>query len=152
MIQNAFLLILLALGVLGGNHLVSISGTILLLLRLLGCQQWLPLLEGPCLQIGLTLLILSILIPFSSSDLELRQVAQALLRPTGAATFVAGIAGAYLGARGVTILQSHPEAILGIVLGTIVGATFFQGIPVGPLVAAGMGAVLLQLLRLLGLD
>ncbi len=148
MVQNVFLLVLLALGVLGQNSLVSISSAILLLLRLVGLQQVMPYLEGPGLQIGLTLLILSIITPFASSDIEVREITQSLLRPVGAMTFITGIAGAYLGARGVNILQSHPEAILGLVLGTIVGATFFRGIPVGPLVAAGMAAVVLQLMGL----
>lgn len=148
MTQNLFLLILLAMGIIGQNSLVSIASAALLLLRLLNLQQVLPYLEGLGLQFGLTLLILSIVSPFASEDMIVADAFKSILRPTGAVTFLCGIIGACLGAQGVQILQSRPEAILGLVLGTIVGATFFRGIPVGPLVAAGMAAVLLQLFGL----
>lgn len=148
MAQDIFLLVLLATGVVGQNNLVAVSCAILLLLRFLNLYQVMPYLEGPGLKIGLTLLILSIVTPFASSKVEMKQVTEAVVRPAGAIAFLTGIVGACLGARGVIILQNHPEAILGLVLGTIVGATFFKGIPVGPLVAAGMAAVILQLLGL----
>lgn len=144
MTQNLFLLILLGMGIVGQNNLVSVSSAALLLLRLLNLQQVLPYLEGPGLQLGLTLLILSIVTPFASGNMGVADAVKSVLRPTGAVTFICGIVGAYLGAQGVQILQNRPEATLGLVLGTIVGATFFRGIPVGPLVAAGMAAVLLQ--------
>lgn len=148
MTQNLFLLILLGMGIVGQNNLVSISSAVLLLFRLLNLHQVFPYLEGPGLQLGLTLLILSIITPFAAGNMVISDAVKSVLRPTGAVTFLCGIVGAYLGAQGVQILQSRPEAILGLVLGTIVGATFFQGIPVGPLVAAGMAAVLLQLFGL----
>jgi uncharacterized membrane protein (DUF441 family) len=146
MFHDLCLLAMLFLGVIGENYLVSISSASLLLIRLLHLNALLPYLEGPGLRLGLTLLILSILTPFASGRITISDIIGAVTRPQGAAAILGGILGAYLGARGLTLLETHPESITGLVIGTIIGATFFKGIPVGPLVAAGMAALLADLL------
>lgn len=146
MFHNLCLLCLLFLGVVGDNYLVSVSAAILLLVRLLGLDALLSYLEGPGLRLGLTLLILSILTPFATGRITVDDLIGTVVRPRGVAAILGGIAGAYLGARGLTLLESHPESISGLVIGTIIGATFFKGIPVGPLVAAGMAALLADFL------
>ncbi len=145
MFHDLCLLAMLFLGVVGNNYLVSVSAAFLLLLRLLGLDALLPYLEGPGLRVGLTLLILSILTPFAAGRITLDDLWGAITKPRGAAAILGGIAGAYLGAKGLALLDTHPESITGLVLGTIIGATFFKGIPVGPLVAAGMAALLADL-------
>jgi uncharacterized membrane protein (DUF441 family) len=139
------LLLLLFLGIVGDNYLVSVSSAGLLLIRLLGIDGILPYLEGPGLRAGLTLLILSILTPIAAGKLTSKDFIGALITPQGTAAILGGIVGAYLGAKGLSLLETHPESITGLVIGTIIGATFFKGIPVGPLVAAGMAALLVEL-------
>jgi uncharacterized membrane protein (DUF441 family) len=46
---------------------------------------------------------------------------------------------------GLALLEARPEVMVGLVLGTIVGVAVLGGIPVGPLAAAGLAAVLLDL-------
>jgi len=140
------LLFLLFLGLIGDNYLVSVSSAGLLLIRLLGIDGILPYLEGPGLRAGLTLLILSILTPFAAGKLTSKDLIGAFVTPQGTAAILGGIAGAYLGAKGLNLLRAHPESIPGLVIGTIIGATFFKGIPVGTLVAAGMAALLVEIL------
>jgi uncharacterized membrane protein (DUF441 family) len=144
MFHDLCLLCMLFLGVVGENYLVSVSSACLLLIRLLGLDAILPYLEGPGLKLGLTLLILSILTPFAMGRITTDDIIGAIIKPRGTAAILGGIAGAYLGARGLALLETHPECITGLVIGTIIGATFFKGIPVGPLVAAGMAAVLAE--------
>ncbi|NLK07811.1 MAG: DUF441 domain-containing protein [Firmicutes bacterium] len=146
MFHDLCLLAMLFLGVVGNNYLVSISAALLLLLRLLGLNALLPYLEGPGLRVGLTLLILSILTPFAQGHISLDDIWGAVAKPRGATAILGGIAGAYLGARGLALLDAYPESITGLVLGTLIGSTFFKGIPVGPLVAAGMAALLADLI------
>ena len=146
MFHDLCLLGILFLGVIGENYLVSVSSASLLMIRLLHLDALLPYLEGPGLRLGLTLLILSILTPFASGRITMSDIIGAVTRPQGTAAIVGGILGAYLGARGLALLETHPESITGLVIGTIIGATFFKGIPVGPLVAAGMAALLADLL------
>ncbi|HHV93958.1 MAG TPA: DUF441 domain-containing protein [Firmicutes bacterium] len=145
MFHDLCLLFLLFLGVIGDNRLVSVSAAGLLLIRLLGIHWVLPYLEGPGFRAGLTLLIFAILTPFAAGELTSRDLVGAFITPQGTAAILGGIAGAYLGAKGLSLLKTHPESITGLVIGTIIGATFFDGIPVGPLVAAGMAALLTEL-------
>ena len=35
-------------------------------------------------------------------------------------------------------MQSQPNLIIGLLVGTVIGVTFFNGIPVGPLIAGGL--------------
>ncbi|NLY30838.1 MAG: DUF441 domain-containing protein [Firmicutes bacterium] len=145
MFHDLCLLLLLFLGIVGDNYLVSVSSAGLLLIRLLGIDGILPYLEGPGLRAGLTLLILSILTPIAAGELTSKDFIGAFITPQGTAAILGGIVGAYLGAKGLSLLETHPESITGLVIGTIIGATFFKGIPVGPLVAAGMAALLVEL-------
>jgi uncharacterized membrane protein (DUF441 family) len=47
--------------------------------------------------------------------------------------------------EGVELMKKSPEVMIGLLLGTIVGTAFFDGIPVGPLVAAGFAAFIINL-------
>lgn len=53
---------------------------------------------------------------------------------------------AYVSARGVELMQLKPEIIVGLMVGTILGVLVFRGMPVGPLAASGVTAMLYYLL------
>jgi uncharacterized membrane protein (DUF441 family) len=40
-------------------------------------------------------------------------------------------------------MVDQPTVVTGLLVGTIIGVTFFRGVPVGPLIAAGIVSVLL---------
>ncbi|EKP94001.1 DUF441 domain-containing protein [Thermaerobacter subterraneus] len=145
------LLAILGLGALGRNPLVTAAAGILLLLRLLGLASLLPALEQHAMSLGLVLLIVAVLIPFADGQVTLQQTVQSFTRGglAGYAGLVAGFVAAVLGARGIVLLEQNPHVIIGLIFGTLVGVAFFQGIPVGPLTAAGFAAVLMELLSLL---
>ncbi|HEY8414183.1 MAG TPA: DUF441 domain-containing protein [Thermaerobacter sp.] len=146
---DLMLLVILALGALGRNPLVTSAAGALLLLRLLGLSRLLPLLEQPAMSLGLILLIVSVLIPFANGQVTVEQTVHSFTRGgiAGYAGLVAGFLAAVLGARGISLLERDPHVIIGLILGTLVGVAFFQGIPVGPLTAAGLAAVLLELFK-----
>lgn len=56
---------------------------------------------------------------------------------------IVGVLVAWLGGRGVTLMVDQPTVVTGLLVGTIIGVTFFRGVPVGPLIAAGIVSVLL---------
>ena len=56
---------------------------------------------------------------------------------------VIGILVAWFGGRGVGLLGTQPVLITGLLIGTIIGVSFFGGIPVGPLIAAGILSLML---------
>jgi uncharacterized membrane protein (DUF441 family) len=49
---------------------------------------------------------------------------------------------------GLNLLESRPQVILGLVIGSIIGIVFFKGIPVGPLMAGGVAAFFLYVIEL----
>lgn len=44
----------------------------------------------------------------------------------------------WLGGRGVTLMSSQPSLVAGLLVGTVLGVALFRGVPVGPLIAAGL--------------
>ena len=49
-----------------------------------------------------------------------------------------GVAVAWLGGRGVTLMLNQPGVVPGLIVGTVIGVAFLKGVPVGPLIAAGI--------------
>lgn len=66
---------------------------------------------------------------------------------SGLAAVVVGILVAYLGGRGANLLTNQPTVVTGLMIGTIIGVALFRGVPVGPLIAAGILSLFTQFLR-----
>ena len=92
-------------------------------------------------------LTLAILVPFATGKITLRHIVLFLCSPAGLITAVGGALAALLNARGVLLLTREPHVIGAIILGALISITFFGGIPVGPVMAAGIASVLLQVFR-----
>ncbi len=43
-----------------------------------------------------------------------------------------------LGGRGITLMGNQPQLVAGLLVGTVLGVALFRGVPVGPLIAAGL--------------
>lgn len=138
----------LAAGVLGRNTLVVAAAASLIAVATLGLSSLVPMMEKYSVNIGLTLLIVGLLAPFASGRLTFQDVAQGLKGVTGLLSVAGGALAAYMCGRGLQLLEFEPEVIIGLVAGTMVGVAFLRGIPVGPLAAAGITAMFLELARL----
>ncbi|CWX01243.1 permease [Haemophilus influenzae] len=60
-----------------------------------------------------------------------------------ALSIAVGILVAWLAGKGVPLMGEQPILVTGLLIGTIIGVAFLGGIPVGPLIAAGILALLL---------
>ncbi|HHU92238.1 MAG TPA: DUF441 domain-containing protein, partial [Halanaerobiaceae bacterium] len=60
---------------------------------------------------------------------------------------IAGILATQFNGMGLRLLEEHPHLVGGIIVGSLIGIVLFRGIPVGPLMAAGIAALLLELLE-----
>lgn len=49
-----------------------------------------------------------------------------------------GLLVAWLGGRGVKLMSSQPDVVAGLLIGTVAGVALLRGVPVGPLIAAGL--------------
>lgn len=136
--DNLPILIILVLAVLGHNQTVSVAAAVLLLIKLLGFNDWLPIIESKGLNIGVIILTMSILVPIVSGRITIKTMAEAVNTPAGIAAIVAGIFVAWAAGRGLFMIKTTPEVISSLIIGTIVGVCFLGGVAVGPLIAAGL--------------
>ncbi|MCL0100835.1 DUF441 domain-containing protein [Peptococcaceae bacterium] len=63
---------------------------------------------------------------------------------SGIIAIIGGALATHLNQHGLQLLQTEPQIIFGLVLGSIIGIIFFNGQPVGPLMAAGIAATILK--------
>lgn len=141
------LLILLVMGFISNNALVTGASILLLLLKFADIEGAFPLILRYGLNIGLFLLILTVITPVADDRLGLKRLANELMSPSGIASLVLSAASSYLARYGIEYLKGNPETLVGLMVGTMLGTFLLGGIPTGPLIAAGATALLAHLLR-----
>jgi uncharacterized membrane protein (DUF441 family) len=146
--DNLILLVILAMGLIFNNNLVAAGAGSLLVFKLIKMQTVLLLLERRAVDIGLLFLLVAVLVPFSLDRVGVHDIWQTFRSLQGILAIAGGVTAAYLCGQGVVLLHVHPEVVVGLVVGTIIGVSLLKGIPVGPLAAAGVTAILFNLLGL----
>ncbi|AIQ47658.1 membrane protein [Paenibacillus sp. FSL R7-0273] len=137
-ITSLLLLGLAALGIISSNSPVTIAMVVLLLLRVLGLQQTFPWMEKHGLTIGIIILTIGVMTPLASGKISLNTVWQSFFHWKSLTAIGIGMLVAYLGGRGAVLMGSQPTVIAGLLIGTVLGVALFKGVPVGPLIAAGL--------------
>lgn len=141
------LLLCAALGALGRNMLIAGGALLLIGLRFGHAQGALRWLDAKGITLGIFILVLSLLVPVANERISLRTFVGELIRPSGLIGLAAAAGAAYLGRGGVDFLQSYPAALVGMLVGSVVGTILLRGVPTGPLIAAGATALVLRVLR-----
>lgn len=95
--------------------------------------------------------MLAVLVPLADDRVSWPQLRQGLLSAGGLAALVGGLVATRLNLSGLRLLQEQPSIMVALVVGCILGVVWLGGIPVGPLMAAGLAALLLGILSLFGL-
>jgi uncharacterized membrane protein (DUF441 family) len=142
------LVALIIVGLIGRSPIITTAACILLIVKLLSLQRYLPSIERRGMEFGLLFLTLAVLVPFASGRVQTKDVVAAFTSWIGWVALAGGAAAAYLNSRGLDMLKIDPQLIVGIVIGSIVGILFLRGIPVGPLMAAGLTALFLKIIQL----
>ncbi|HOV78610.1 MAG TPA: DUF441 domain-containing protein [Bacillota bacterium] len=138
------LITLLFLGIFGRSNLVVTSSCILLSLKYFNLDHvLLPLLEKRGLETGLVLLMLHILAPIATEKLTGEDL-QSVASVKGIIAVAAGALATRLNGDGLALMNTSPEIIFGMTLGTVLGIFFMRGTPCGPVMAAAVTTVLLQ--------
>ncbi|MNB80381.1 hypothetical protein D3C75_271410 [compost metagenome] len=137
-ITSLLLLGLAALGIISSNSPVTIAMVVLLLLRVLGLQQTFPWLEKHGLTVGIIILTIGVMTPLASGKISLNTVWQSFFHWKSLTAIGIGMLVAYLGGRGAVLMGSQPTVVAGLLIGTVLGVALFKGVPVGPLIAAGL--------------
>ncbi len=131
------LVALILLGIFSQNSAVTISAAVLLIMQQTLLAKYVPYLDQYGIKIGIIILTIGVLAPLVSGRIALPELVQ-LINWKMIVAIVAGIAVAWLGGRGVTLMGNQPVLVTGLLIGTIIGVAFLKGVPVGPLIAAGI--------------
>lgn len=142
---TVILLLLMLLGILGRSNVIASAAAILLLLQFTNLQRIYPFLERRALEAGLIFLVVSVLVPFAAGRVSPRDMLASFITIPGIIAIASGIIATHMNCQGLELLQRYPQMMIGMVIGSIVGVAFFGGIPVGPLMAGGIAALLIQL-------
>ncbi len=142
------LIILLFLGLFGRSNLVVTSACILLCIRYFRLEHIiLPVLGERGLEIGLVLLMLHILTPVATEQLTTKDL-HSLASIKGIYALAAGALATKLNSDGLNLMNLSPEIIFGMTVGSVLGILLLRGTPCGPVMAAAVTAVFLQIFSL----
>ncbi|MFC4767801.1 DUF441 domain-containing protein [Effusibacillus consociatus] len=144
MAGDRILVILIIVGIIGEAKIVAIAASVLLIIKLMKFQRFLPTLERRGLELGLLFLMIAILVPLVDGQVQSLDLLGALSTVTGIAALLGGILATSLNGPGLTMLRMEPQLMVGIMLGSIIGIVFLDGIPVGPLTASAIVFVLMR--------
>ncbi|WP_418303201.1 DUF441 domain-containing protein [Paenibacillus yonginensis] len=137
------LLALAALGIFSSNMPITVAVLVLLFLRVTKLQSAFPFLEKYGLTIGILILTIGVMTPLASGKIPLDAVWQSFLNWKSLLAIAVGMLVAYLGGRGASLMAGQPILVTGLLIGTVLGVAFFKGVPVGPLIAAGILSLLI---------
>ena len=142
------LLVILAMGVLARSKLVAIAAGALILLRFLGLDRIFELLSKKGIKLGLLLLILTVMVPMATDRVSFQDLKKTFTTFSGLAAMVGGLLATKFNGMGLDLLEKQPQLVIGMVFGAIVGIVFWGGIPVGPLMAGGLTAIIIKIIDL----
>ena len=143
-----FITVIFILGLLARSSSLTLAAGLLLLIKVLGIRSLLPLLEERGVELGLLFLMIAVLVPLALERVGGREILLTFSSLPGILAIAGGIIATRLNGMGLTLLESRPQVILGLVIGSIIGIVFFKGIPVGPLMAGGVAAFFLYVIEL----
>jgi len=139
---EVLLVLLIVVGLLAKSNLIAIAASLLLVMKLTSLERFFPAIERRGLELGVLLLTLVILVPIASGNIKWKDIAPFFVSVNGWFSLLGGAFAVYLNRYGLKILRTQPEFLVGLVIGSLLGVIFLGGIPVGPLTAAGLTAIL----------
>lgn len=139
------LVVLIVIGIVGRASILATAASFLLILKLLSLQRFFPSIERRGLEFGLLLLMISVLVPLVNGKVTAKEMLSSFYSVAGICAIIGGILATYVNGQGLYLLKTDPELMMGLVIGSVFGIVFLKGIPVGPLMAAAIAAMLVRL-------
>jgi len=149
MTAEIMLIVLILIGLLGHSPIIATSASVLLVLNLASLEFLFVPLEARSLDLGLLFLTMAVLVPFATEKITWKDITPILTTWQGILALCGGALATYMNKMGLDLLQLDPEMIIGLVVGSIFGIVFLRGVPVGPLMAAGITAFLLKVANII---
>ena len=137
------LLVLLACGIFSHDNAVTIAAGVLIVFRITPLSEFFPYLQQHGLNIGIIILTIGVLTPIASGKISGEAIINSFMSWKSVFAIGVGLFVAWLGGRGVTLMTHQPNVVAGLLIGTIAGVALLRGVPVGPLIAAGILSLLI---------
>jgi uncharacterized membrane protein (DUF441 family) len=137
------LLILLGFGVFSQNKAVMIATAVLIIVKITPLNQLFPYIQQHGLNIGIIILTIGVLSPIASGKLSGESILKSFLSYKSLLAIAVGVFVAWLGGRGVKLMSHQLDVVAGLLIGTVAGVALLRGVPVGPLIAAGILSILI---------
>ncbi|OTA18892.1 membrane protein [Xenorhabdus beddingii] len=137
------LLVLAGLGIISHNMTVTLAMLFLLVVRITPLNQFFPWVEKYGLTIGILILTIGVMAPIASGKISSQEIFNSFLNWKSLLAMAVGVLVSWLGSRGVALMSSQPSTVAGLLVGTILGVALFRGVPVGPLIAAGILSIMM---------
>jgi uncharacterized membrane protein (DUF441 family) len=142
---DLLLVLMIVIGMLGRSPIIATAASLLLIVKLTHLERFFPAVERRGLEMGLLFLTIAVLVPFASGRITFKEVVSVFTSLPGILALIGGALATYMNGKGLDLLKVDPQMIVGLVIGSIFGILFLRGIPVGPLMAAGITAFLMKL-------
>lgn len=139
------LIVLLACGVFSHNTAVTIAAAVLIVFRITPLSEYFPLLQQHGLNIGIIILTIGVLTPIASGKIPGDEILKSFFNWKSLFAIAIGVFVAWLGGRGVQLMSNQPNIVAGLLIGTVAGVALLRGVPVGPLIAAGILSLIIGL-------
>ncbi|WP_063657155.1 DUF441 domain-containing protein [Candidatus Arsenophonus triatominarum] len=137
------LLVLTGLGIISYNMTVTLAMLFLLVVRITPLNNFFPWVEKYGLTTGILILTIGVMAPIASGKISPQDVINSFFNWKSLLAIVIGILVSWLGSRGVSLMSNQPSTVAGLLVGTVIGVAVFRGVPVGPLIAAGLLSLLI---------
>lgn len=134
-----FLLLLTAISIVAKNQSLLIASVFLLALKAIGLDlKWFDIMQKNGINWGVTVITIAVLVPIATGAIGFRELGAALKSPYAWIALTAGILVALIAKGGIVLLADDPHITTALVLGTVLAVALFNGVPVGPLIGAGI--------------
>lgn len=145
---NIGLVLFLILGMAARSNLLAAAATVLLVLRLTHLQFLIPRLYEPAIYVGLLFLTVAMLAPFALGQVNFKEIRKGFLTFTGVLAVIGGAVATHLNGHGIDLLNAQSHLMVSVIVGSILGIVLWGGIPVGPLTAAGVTYLMIEVVML----
>lgn len=125
------------------NNTVTFAVLLLLLFKLTPLSAYFPILNHYGLTVGIIMLTAAMMVPLADGSIGIKEILKSFVTWQSLLAIVVGILVSWLGSRGITLMKLDPTIVNGLIVGTLIGVAFFKGVPVGPLIAAGVLSLML---------
>ena len=134
-----------------GHNMTVVYATIIVFVLKIGADFFafnsaLTYMGSHGLNLGIIVLTAAVLVPIADGTVTIHDMIDSFKSQIGIIAITAGLLAAMAGGVGVPLMQSNPHVIPALLVGTMAGVFFFNGIAVGPLIAAGFTYFVMSIL------